>query len=106
MVCNVYAKAKMTDSRNLRVSEQKPGILHLVSFDVCGPLLLLRLGYEYFLLLIDNYSRFDWVRLMKTRDDCYTVLDSWKLSVECRTDKKLRAVRLDNAPELLKQVKK
>ena len=96
----------MIDGRNLRVSERKPGILHLVSFDVCGPLLLLRLGYEYFLLLIDNYSRFNWVRLIKIRDDCYAVLDSWKLSVECRTDKKLRAVRLDNALELLKQVKK
>ena len=58
-VCNVYTKAKITDGRNLRVSERKPGILYLVSFDVCGPLLLLRLGYEYFLLLIDNYSRFN-----------------------------------------------
>ena len=105
-VYNACAKAKITDGRNLRVSERKPGILHLVSFDVCGPLLLLRLGYEYFLLLINNYSRFNWVRPIKTRDDCYAVLDSWKLSIECRTDKKLRAVRLDNTPELLKQVKK
>ena len=96
----------MTDGRNLRVSERKPGILHLVSFDVCGSFLLLRLGYEYFLLFIDNYSRFNWVRPMKIRDDCYAVLDSWKLSIECRTDEKLRAVRLDNALELLKQVKK
>ena len=101
-VYNIHTKAKIIDSRNLRVSERKPGILHLVSFDVCGPLLLLRLGYEYFPLLIDNYSRFNWVRLIKTRDDCYAVLDSGKLSVECRTDEKLRAVRLDNAPELLK----
>ena len=55
----MYAKAKIIDSRNLRVSKRKPGILYLVFFNVCGPLLLLRLGFKYFLLLIDNYLRFN-----------------------------------------------
>ena len=55
----MYAKAKIIDSRNLRVSKRKPGILYLVSFNVYGPLLPLRLGFEYFLLLIDNYLRFN-----------------------------------------------
>ena len=105
-VCDVCAKAKITDGRNLRVSKRKPGILYLVSFDVCGPLLPLRLGFEYFLLLIDNYSRFNWVRLIKTRDDCYAALSTWKKIVERRTETKLKAVRLDNAPELLKQIQK
>ena len=105
-VYDVCAKAKITDSRNLRVSKRKLGILYLVSFNVCGPLLPLRLGFEYFLLLIDNYSRFNWVRLIKTRDNCYAALSTWKKIVERRTETKLKAVRLDNAPELLKQIQK
>ena len=98
------AKAKITDSRNLRVSKRKPGILYLVSFNVCGPLPPSRLGFEYFLLLIDNYLRFNWVRPIKTRDDCYAALSTWKKIVERRTETKLKAVRLDNAPELLRQI--
>ena len=105
-VCDVYAKAKITDSRNLRVSKRKPGILYLVSFNVYGPLLPLRLGFEYFLLLIDNYLRFNWVRLIKIRDNYYAALSTWKKIVERRTETKLKAVRLNNAPELLKQIQK
>ena len=105
-VYDVCAKAKITDSKNLRVSERKPGILYLVSFNVYGPLLPLRLGFKYFLLLIDNYSRFNWVRLIKIRDNCYAALSTWKKIVERRTETKLKAVRLDNAPELLKQIQK
>ena len=75
-VYNVYAKAKIIDSRNLRVSKRKPGILYLVSFNVCNPLLPLRLGFEYFLLLIDNYLRFNWVRLIKIRDNYYAALST------------------------------
>ena len=58
-VCDIYAKAKIIDDRNLWVSKRKPGILYLVSFNVYGPLSPLRLGFEYFLLLIDNYLRFN-----------------------------------------------
>ena len=96
----------MTDSRNLQVSERKPGILYLVSFDIYSPLLLLRLGFKYFLLLINNYLRFNWVRLITIRDNCYLVLSTWKKIVERRTGVKLKAVRLNNAPELLKQIYK
>ena len=98
----MYAKAKIIDNRNLRVSKRKPGILYLVSFNVYGPLLPLRLDFEYFLLLIDNYLRFNWVRLIKIRDNCYAALSTWKKIVERRIETKLKAVRLDNAPELFK----
>ena len=75
-VYDVCVKAKITDSRNLRVSKRKPGILYLVSFNIYGPLLPLRLGFEYFLLLIDNYLRFNWVRLIKIRDNYYAALST------------------------------
>ena len=105
-VCDVYAKAKITDGRNLQVSKRKPGILYLISFNVYGPLPLLRLGFEYFLLLIDNYLRFNQVRLIKIRNNCYVTLASQKKIVKRRTEAKFKAVRLDNAPELIKQVEK
>ena len=48
----------------------------------------------------------DWVRLITIRDNCYLVLSTWKKIVERRTGVKLKAVRLNNVPELLKQIYK
>ena len=73
-VCDIYAKAKIIDSRNLQVSKQKSGILYFIFFNICGSLPPLRLDFEYFLLLINNYLCFNQVRLIKIRDNYYVTL--------------------------------
>ena len=47
--CEVCAITKMTNKRNRTLAERKPRILALVSINICRPLLISRLGYEYFL---------------------------------------------------------
>ena len=53
----VYIITKITNKRNRELAKRMPRILILVSIDIYGPLPLSRLGYEYFLEVINNYSR-------------------------------------------------
>jgi len=103
-VCRVCALTKIVNKRDHHVSERKTSILALISIDVCGPLPLSRLGYSYFLQVVDNYSRRSWILPIKNRTDCVEALDQWKRITELQTGAKLRAVRSDNAPELKKYI--
>ncbi len=98
--CEVCAITKMTNKRNRTLAERRPRILALISIDICGPLPTSRLGYEYFLEIIDNYSRRTWVIPLRERSDAPAALDKWKLRAELQCSAKLQAVRSDNATEL------
>ena len=98
--CKVYAITKITNKRNRELAERMPRILALVSIDICGPLPLSRLGYEYFLEVIDNHSRRVWIIPLRKRSDALEALYKWKLKVELQCSVKLQAVRSDNATEL------
>ena len=77
-----------------------PRILVLVSIDIYGPLPLSRLGYEYFLEVIDNHSRRVWIIPLRKRSDILKALYKWKLKIELQCSVKLQAVRSNNATEL------
>ena len=81
-VCCGCALTKMVNRRNHYVSQRKTSLLALISIDVCGPLPPSRLGYSYFLHIVDNYSRRLWVLLMKNRTDCVAELTKWKATIE------------------------
>ena len=66
-----------------------PRILVLVSIDIYGPLPLFRLGYEYFLEVIDNHSRRVWIIPLRKRSDVLEALYKWKLKVELQCSVKL-----------------
>ena len=99
--CEVCALTKIRKMRG-KGTERKKSVLELVSIDVCGPFERSRNGERYFLHIVDNYSRKCWTHPIQTRDQAPGHLETWKLKVELDTGLKLKAVRLDNAPELMK----
>ena len=84
---------------------RKKGILQLVSLDICGPIPSLRLGFRYFLIIVDNYLRKKQGYPLKTREDATLALEAQKKKVESQIEIKLQAVRCNNAGELLKVLK-
>ena len=99
-VCEVCALTKFKNQRNHTVSERKSDVLALVSIDICGALPTSRNNYNYFLLIVDNYSRKIWNVPLRQKSDAIPELKRWKAIVELQTGTKLQAVRSDNAPEL------
>jgi hypothetical protein len=59
-------------------------------------------GRKYMLTITDDFSRKSWICLVKDRREVYESFQNWRASVELESEHKLKAVRIDNAPEFLK----
>ena len=99
--CPTYAIGKMKKRINRVVTPRKDELLDLISIDVYGPLPKSLVGNIAFL----DHSRNVWTICTKDRKSLPAELDTWKSTAELQTGKKLEAVRLDNALELLSIVK-
>jgi len=62
-------------------------------------------GNRYFLLIINNATRKEWIIPVPTKSEATTELRIWKLGVERKTENIIKAAQSDNAPELLKAIK-
>jgi transposase InsO family protein len=76
------------------------GLLDLVHDDLCGPITPATPGgRHHFLLLVDDKSRYMWVRLLSSKDKAPTVIKQWKVLVEAETGRVLRVLRTDHGGE-------
>lgn len=103
--CEVCDTAKLVKFSSKRPTEPKDLPLELVSFDICGPLPVSINGNKYFIEGRDNCTRKTWVIPIPDRKDAPEALDEWKMEAELESECKLKAVRIDNATELLKETK-
>jgi transposase InsO family protein len=74
--------------------------LELVHGDLCGPISpATPAGNAYFLLLVDDMSRFMWVTLLCSKADTPATIMMFQAREEHRTGKKLKVLRTDNEGE-------
>lgn len=61
--------------------------------DLCGPIALAtRRGKKYFLLLVDDMTRFMWIRLLSGKHEVAAAIKQFQAGVEAETGRKLRAL--------------
>jgi hypothetical protein len=71
--------------------------LELVHGDLCGPISpATPSGRRYFLLLVDDATRYMWVALLTTKDAVVDVVKHLQALAEKKSGRKLRALRTDN----------
>ncbi|KAK0605321.1 hypothetical protein LWI29_025463 [Acer saccharum] len=76
--------------------------LGLIHIDVCGPMSIqARGGYEYFITLTDDYSRFGYVYLMRHKSDAFDMFKAFKAEVENQLEKHIKILRSDRGGEYL-----
>ena len=74
--------------------------LELVHTDLCGPTRSKGLnGEEYFMVLIDDFTRMTWVFLLKKKSKAFGYFKIFKELVENETKHKTKFLRLDNGGE-------
>jgi len=70
----------------------------LIHVDIWGPVATSSVdGFKYFLTVVDDFTRFTWIHLLKFKYDVKTVLPSFILLIENQFSLKLKKVRFDNA---------
>ncbi|KAL6621206.1 hypothetical protein ACP70R_033638 [Stipagrostis hirtigluma subsp. patula] len=74
--------------------------LDLIHGDVCGPITPATPGgRRYFLLLVDDHSRYMWVVLMSGKGDAAASVRRIQATAEAECGRKLRTIRTDNGGE-------
>ena len=70
--------------------------LELVHSDVWGPAPVNSCnGYRYYLLFVDDYSRFSWLYLLKHKSDVLSTFKHFQATVENLLSKKIKILRTD-----------
>jgi hypothetical protein len=74
--------------------------VQLVHGDICGPINpVTPSGNKYFLLLVDDYSRFMWNSLLPSKDAAATAIKNIQATVEHKSGRKLLMPRTDRGGE-------
>ena len=73
---------------------------HLVHFDIWGPINTPSLlGFRYFVIFVDDYSRVTYLYLTKERSELYSIFKSFYMEIKTQVNASLRIFRSDNARE-------
>ncbi|KAK9073067.1 hypothetical protein SSX86_007389 [Deinandra increscens subsp. villosa] len=83
-----------------RSKYKSTGVLDYVHSDVLGPSRILSIGgANYFISMVDDYSRRVWVFLLKHKSDALEKFKEWVALVENQTERKIKKLRTDNGFE-------
>jgi hypothetical protein len=79
---------------------KKRDFLDLVHIDVCGPMQTRSLGGAfYFLLFIDDCTRYTWVYFLRRKSDVFKYFKEFRTMVEKQTGKSIKILRSDQGGE-------
>ena len=97
-VCPLAKQKRLAFISNNTLSKNPFDLVHL---DIWGPFKIESVeGYKYFLTLVDDCTRVTWIYMLKNKSDVSTVFPAFLNLVSTQFDKKIKAIRSDNAPEL------
>ncbi|GJZ98734.1 retrovirus-related pol polyprotein from transposon TNT 1-94, partial [Tanacetum coccineum] len=72
--------------------------------DLCGPMSVASInGKRYILVIVDDYSRFTWVRFLKTKYEAPATIIKCIKNIQVRLKATIQNVRTDNGTEFVNQ---
>ncbi|GJR82449.1 retrovirus-related pol polyprotein from transposon TNT 1-94 [Tanacetum coccineum] len=78
--------------------------LYLLHMDLCGPMRVASInGKKYILVIVDDYSRFTWVRFLMTKDKAPEAIIKCIKNIQVRLNATVRNVRTNNGTEFVNQ---
>ncbi|GJU18268.1 retrovirus-related pol polyprotein from transposon TNT 1-94 [Tanacetum coccineum] len=70
--------------------------------DLCGPMLVQTInGKKYILVIVDDYSRFTWVKFLRSKDETPEVVIKFLKQIQVGLNKTVRNIRTDNGTEFV-----
>ncbi|GJV96219.1 retrovirus-related pol polyprotein from transposon TNT 1-94 [Tanacetum coccineum] len=104
-LCSACAlgKSKKT-SHQPKAEDTNHDKLYLLHMDLCGPMRVASInGKRYILVIVDDYSRFTWVRLLKTKDEAPAAIIKCIKNIQVRLKATAWNVQTDNGTEFVNQ---
>ncbi|GJT65107.1 retrovirus-related pol polyprotein from transposon TNT 1-94 [Tanacetum coccineum] len=78
--------------------------LYLLHMDLCGPMRVASVnGKKYILIIVDDYSRFTWVKFLASKDEAPDFIIKFLKMIQIRLNATVRNIRTDNGTEFVNQ---
>jgi len=98
-VCHFAKHRKLPFPESCNKAE-KP--FELIHFDICGPISISSIhNHSYFLTVVDDFSRYTWITLMKSKSETRQHVIDFITFTENQHDCHVNIVRSDNGPEFI-----
>nr|GEZ94284.1 retrovirus-related Pol polyprotein from transposon TNT 1-94 [Tanacetum cinerariifolium] len=104
-LCSACAIGKSTKKTHKPKSEDtNQEKLYLLHMDLCGPMRVESVnGKKYILVIVDDYSRFTWVKFLRSKDETPNFIIKFLKMVHVRLKVPVRHIRTDNGTEFVNQ---
>ncbi|GJR31789.1 retrovirus-related pol polyprotein from transposon TNT 1-94 [Tanacetum coccineum] len=100
-LCSACAMGKSKKKPYKPKSEDKEK-LYLLHMDLCGPMRVASVnGNKYVLVIVDDYSRFTWVKFLRSKDKAPDFIIKFLKMIQLRLKVPVRRIRTDNGTEFL-----
>ncbi|GJR60686.1 retrovirus-related pol polyprotein from transposon TNT 1-94 [Tanacetum coccineum] len=77
-------------------------VLNTLHMDLCGPMRVqITNGKKYILVIVDDYSRFTWVKFLRSKDETSEIVIKFLKQIQVGLNKTVRYVRTDNGTEFV-----
>ncbi|GJU26171.1 retrovirus-related pol polyprotein from transposon TNT 1-94, partial [Tanacetum coccineum] len=78
--------------------------LYLLHMDLCGPMRVASInGKKYILVIVDDYSRFTWVKFLRSKDEAPDFIIKSLKMIQVRLKVTVQRIRTDNGTEFVNQ---
>ncbi|GJS90784.1 retrovirus-related pol polyprotein from transposon TNT 1-94 [Tanacetum coccineum] len=78
--------------------------LYILYMDLCGPMRIASInGKSYILVIVKDYTRFTWVRFIRTKDEVHEAIIKCIKNIQVRLNATVRNVQTDNGTEFINQ---
>lgn len=101
-VCDACLKAKAHQLPYHVSLSRSLAPLELIHSDVWGPAINFFGGYEYYVTFIDDYSKFTWLYLLRTKSEVFKYFQEFQLMVERKFNRKILCFQSDWGGEFVR----
>ncbi|GJV87487.1 retrovirus-related pol polyprotein from transposon TNT 1-94 [Tanacetum coccineum] len=99
--CLCKSKKKPHKPKSEDTNQEKLYLLHM---DLCGPMRVASVnGKKYILVIVDDYSRFTWVKCLRSKDEAPDFIIKFLKMIQVRLKVPVRRIRTDNGTEFVNQ---
>ncbi|GJX80050.1 retrovirus-related pol polyprotein from transposon TNT 1-94, partial [Tanacetum coccineum] len=104
-LCSAFALGKSKKSSHQpKAEDTNQEKLYLLHIDLCGPMRVESIHEKkYILVIVDDYSRFTWVKFLRSKDEAPNAIIKCIKNIQIRLNATVCNVRIDNGTEFVNQ---